>query len=256
MTAAGQVITPPAAAGTFFLPAVPRPRIWVPMLLAFAVEALILAVSVLWLARHPPPPAVSPQFGPIRLDLTKLPTPEPAPTGPQASAAAKSPVPTKPAPETAKPVPKQPTRERTTALTPSREPSPPQSTPDSSPASSSDFSLSPSVDSAAAGPPLPAPPKGNGQAIDVSEFMRQVNAALHKAAHNINMMRGIKLVGRVVIAIHYRDGKAWDPRILKSSGFPTLDQSVAEATTQAKWPPPPPGLEGREIVIPVSGFFW
>src|ERR1700754_3780496 len=39
-------------AASSFLPAVLRRRIWGPMLVAFAVEALILAIAVLWL---PPP---------------------------------------------------------------------------------------------------------------------------------------------------------------------------------------------------------
>ncbi|HVJ52720.1 MAG TPA: hypothetical protein VM689_09675 [Aliidongia sp.] len=253
--------SPPA--GSSFVPVVPRRRIWVPMLAAFAVEALIAAAILLWLAQRPPLPAASPQFGPIRLDLTKLPTLEPAATAPPSSAAASEaapakPVPeaVKPVPETAKPAPEQPMREFTPAARPDHRPPPPHAAPKPPPLPLPDLSLLPAEEAAAAGPLRPAPPKGNGQAIDVSEFMRQVDETLHKAAHDMNVLRGIKLTGRVVLAVHYRDRRAWDPKILKSSGFPILDKAVADAVALAVWPPPPPGLEGREIIIPITGWFW
>jgi periplasmic protein TonB len=258
VTASGRMSTLPPA-NSSFLPAASRRRIWGPMLVAFAVEALILAVVVFWLAKHSAPPTPSSQFAPIRLDITKPPTPDPAPTAPA-----------KPTPEMAKPTPKQPTQERTAATTPSHtppqvasQPSPaplpdtsPQTAPNPSSSASSDFTLSPPQVSAAAGPPLPAPPKGNGQVIDISEFQRQINTALHEAAHKMNVLRGIKMIGQVQLVVHYRDGKAWDPRILKSSGFPMLDHAVTDAVAEAEWPPPPRGLEGREIIIPIAGSFW
>lgn len=260
MTAPGRMSTLPPAAPSF-VPAVSRGRIWAPMLMAFAVEALILAIVVFWLAKHSSPPAAGPQFAPIRLDITKPPTPEPAPTAPA-----------RPTPEMTKPAPKQPTQERTTATPPSRTPpqvapqpqpspvpspdTPPQTAPNPSSSASPDFTLSPSEVSAAAGPPLPAPPKGNGQVIDISVFQRQINTALHEAAHKMNVLRGIKMIGQVELVVHYRDGKAWDPRIIKSSGFPMLDHAVTDAVAEAEWPSPPRGLEGREIIIPIAGSFW
>jgi len=133
---------------------------------------------------------------------------------------------------------------------------PPQTAPAPSSSASSDFALSPPEVSAVAGPPLPAPPKANGQVIDISEFQRQINTALHEAAHKMNVLRGIKMIGQVQLVVHYRDGKAWDPRIIKSSGFPMLDHAVTDAVAEAAWPSPPKGLEGREIIIPIAGSFW
>ena len=53
-----------------------------------------------------------------------------------------------------------------------------------------------------------------------------VNIALRDASHYPDSARGMRLSGRVYIVVHYRDGKAWGPRIVQSSGFPALDQAV------------------------------
>jgi hypothetical protein len=38
--------------------------------------------------------------------------------------------------------------------------------------------------------------------------------------------------------------------------FPALDQAVLDGARHALWPPAPPELEGREIVVPIMGSFW
>jgi hypothetical protein len=106
------------------------------------------------------------------------------------------------------------------------------------------------------GPDQPAPRPANGQVDQMSEFIRKVNEALRAAGRHLNATRGIKFTGIVDIAVHYKDGRAWGPWIVKSSGFPELDQATLEAATMASWPPPPPDLAGRELVLPVNGSFW
>lgn len=201
---------------------------------------------------------VKPAFGPVRLDLTKLPTPEPAATDPAAAAGAVS----SPPERDAKPEPKAAEAKPTPHPAPDRSPAGEPKLVSPSKLASFDLpdlsKLPPQDNPANVGPKQAAPPMSNGQAIRMSEFFRQVNAALRAAMVYPDQARsmGMKLAGRVQIAVHYRDGKAWSPRIMKSSGIPVLDQAVLDAVARTTWPPPPPGLEGREIVLPVLGSFW
>lgn len=118
-----------------------------------------------------------------------------------------------------------------------------------------DLSLLPRDDAAHNGPRQAAPRLANGQVDRLSAFYQQLNAALNAAAHDLGAGRGQK-PGRVQIAVHYRDGKAWGAWIVQSSGSPAFDQVVLDGVTRAVWPSPPPGLEGREIIVPIVGSFW
>jgi protein TonB len=234
-------------------------RVWGPLLVAMITEGLILVGAALWLTRHPSAsPPINPAWGPMQLDITKPATPEPAPAAPSSPASAESePAPRNdPPPEEAPPqdtpdsAPKAPPEDTTSQAIPSAVPN------EAAPMPLPDLSLLPRDDTAAVGTRQPAPRNANGQVDKVSQFIQALNAALRNASHYPASVRGMKLSGRVYIVLHYRDGKAWGPRIVQSSGFPALDQAVIEGAARATWPPPPPGYEGREMDVPIMGSFW
>jgi TonB family protein len=254
-----EVSAPLSPAPTLIRPT-PTRGVWGPLLVATITEVLILAGAALWLMGRPSAlPPISPAWGPLQLDLTKPATPEPAPAAPPSP------------PEAAK-------SEQTPRDNPPPEDAPPQDTPDmaaqappeeppsqaisrafpadTAPMPLPDLSLLPRDAAAHAGPHQPAPRDANGQVDRVSQFLQALNDALRDASHYPDSARGKKLSGRVYIVVRYRDGKAWAPRIVQSSGFAALDQAVIEGVTRATWPPPPPGLEGREIDVPIMGSFW
>lgn len=247
------------------LPAMPiRPAptrgVWGPLLAAVITEVLILAGAALWLAGRPSAsPPISPVWGPLQLDISKPATPEPAPAAP--------PSPSEPAKSEQVAKDNQPAEEAPPQDTRDMAPqAPPDETPsqaiarvlpaEPAPMPLPDLSLLPRDDAAHVGPRQPAPPHANGQVDRLSQFIQALNAALRDASHYPDSARGMKLSGRVYIVMHYRDGKAWGPRIVQSSGFPALDRAVIDGVTRAIWPPPPPGLEGREIEVPIMGSFW
>jgi periplasmic protein TonB len=237
-------------------------RIWTPLAIAFLVEALLLVPCGFWLARRAALPTVpvAPAFGPLRLTLRRPPTPEAAATAPPAPTQSAAPKETSPAPEArAEEVPKLVQPDQAPAPAPRRKLAHHQPPPPKLVAPEEDLpnlALLPHGNPAPPGPKRPAPPLSNGQLIRISEFNREVNEALHAAAHDLTTERGIKMTGRVEIAVHYRDGKAWGAWIVRSSGLPALDQAVLDGVARAVWPPPPPGLEGRELIIPILGSFW
>jgi len=202
----------------------------------------------------PPRPA----FGPIQLDLTKLPTREPAPQAPESGAPPDVIEKSAPAPaEPAEPAAAETTDRVPEALEPEAPPARRVSRTakyDSPPLP--DRSLLPHDMAAHLGPPQAAPPKANGLLLRTSEFSRQLNEALRVAAQQLKTDRLIKSNGQVEIAIHYRDGKVWGPWVLRSSGISALDQVMLDGVARANFPPPPPGFEGRELVIPILGSFW
>jgi len=228
------------------------------MLVALLAESLLLLGTTIWLTRHLSAPPIVSTFGPIELDLTKLPTPEPTPTAPPPPAPAvaereppaDAPVPEQSAQEQPVPLPEQPSQEA-----PIHRIAPSRPVPESGPPLP-DLSLLPHEQAARAGPLQPAPPWANGQTNHLNEFFQQLNAALRSASHYPEEARGMKLSGRVYMRVHYRDGKVWAPSIVRSSGFAILDQAVLDGVAHAVWPPPPPELKGREIVVPIMGSFW
>jgi periplasmic protein TonB len=251
MTADVSAPPPPAA-----IRAAPTRGVWGPLLAALITEVLILVGAALWLTSRPSAsPPINPAWGAMQPA-----TPEPAPAAP--------PSPANPA------EPEQAPRDNP----PPEEAAPPQDTPDMAPQAPPeettkpaispalpddpapmplpDMSLLPRDDTAPVGPRQPAPRNANGQTDKVSQFLQKLNDALRDASHYPDSARGMKLSGRVYIVVHYRDGKAWGPRIVQSSGFPALDQAVIEGAARATWPPPPPGFEGREIDVPIIGSFW
>ncbi|MBY6239690.1 energy transducer TonB [Methylosinus sp. Sm6] len=229
--------------------------------IALLAEAALLIAAALWLTRHSSAPVADQSFGPIQLDLTTLPTPEPPPQEPEqpSGASASEPAPT---PDASSPPPEPPSEEPTVPRSdlPAKEaPSPPVAprryVRDLPPAPLPDLSLLPRRQ-AAVGLSRPAPPNANGDAAQLTEFVERLNAALRSASVYPKEARGLKLTGRVLVRVHYRDGKVWDPSIIRSSGFAVLDKAVLEGVVRAVWPPPPRGYEGRELVVPINGAFW
>jgi hypothetical protein len=238
-----------------FIPAARKHRVWGPLLVAFAVEALILAVVVFWLVRHAPPPTANPLLAPLRLDLTRPPTLDAARTAPPVSAPPAAAEQAEPAPPEAasKPAPDLP-RERTPAEAPSHKIMHPQTAPKTAALPLPDLSLLPRDDGAAAGAPQLARQGNNGQISQTSEFYRQLNVIFNAAARNLRASRGIETTGQAVIVVHYRDGKAWGAMLVRSSGFSAVDQNILDIISRIQtWPPPPPGYEGQEIMLPISG---
>jgi outer membrane biosynthesis protein TonB len=233
-----------------------RQRVFGPLLIALLVEGLLLAAVGFWLTRHMGP-AVQPAFGPIRLDLTKPPTLQPAPTAPPAAAAPAAPErasEAEPTPRPAQPVPDPPPPD-VSADAPDEEMAPPSAAEDLSTMPLPNLALLPRDSNGPTGPEQPAPPHANGQMEQISEFIRKANEALRIAGHHLSTVRGIRLTGTVGIAVHYKDGKAWGAWITKSSGLAALDEATLDAASRAVWPPPPPGMEGRELVLPIAGTF-
>jgi periplasmic protein TonB len=234
--------------------------VWGPLLAAMITEVLILVCAALWLTSRPSAsPPINPAWGPMQLDITKPATPELAPAMP--------PLPANPAESEQAPRDNPPPEEAPPQDTPDMAPqTPPEETTspaisralpdDPAPMPLPDMSLLPRDDTAPVGPRQPAPRNANGQTDKLSQFLQELNVALRDASHYPDSARGMRLSGRVSIVVHYRDGKAWGPRIVQSSGFPALDQAVIEGVTRAIWPPPPPGFEGREIDVPIMGSFW
>jgi periplasmic protein TonB len=252
---------PPPTTSSLVLP---TRGIWGPLLVAFLAEGLILAAAAFWLSgRLSPPQTVSQSpFGPIQLDLTKLPTPEPAsaapPPLPQITKSKPPPSAAPPKPEvtTTQDLSERPLQQPESDDTPTPEASPQDSEDDPAPAPLPDLSLLPRKQAAHIGPEQAAPQWANGQSARLPEFYKQLNEALRSAARYLAPAHGMKLSGRVYIVVHYRDGRVWGPRILRSSGFAVLDQAALEVVTRAVWPPPPPGLKGREFMVPIFGSFW
>jgi len=238
----------------------PTRGVWAPLLVAIVTEVLILAGAALWLRELPSVSLpVSPIWGPLQLDITKPATPEPAPAAPPAPA---EPPKAEQAPKDDSPpeaAPPQDTPDRAPPAPSAEAPSQARSRAvpaEAAPMPLPDLSLLPRDDAHHVGPRQPAPRNANGQFDRISQFVQQLNAALRDASRYPESARGIKLSGRVHIVMRYRDGKAWGPRIVQSSGFPVLDQAVIDGVTHAIWPPPPPGLEGREFDVPIMGSFW
>jgi periplasmic protein TonB len=232
------------------------------VLVALLAELLVLVGAALWLTHHLSAPPVTPPLGPIQLDLTKLPTPEPAQTAPPQPTVAEPPPPAE-QPTEQPPVTEQSTQAQPVPLpeTPSDEApneadSPSPSVTETEPMPLPDLSLLPHDQSAHAGPYQPAPSSANGQTSPLSEFVQQLNQALRSAVRYPEQVSGAKLSRRVYVRVHYRDGKVWGAVIVQSSGVATLDQAVLDGVIHAAWPAPPPSLEGREIVVPIMGEFW
>ncbi|MDR3465279.1 MAG: hypothetical protein P4M07_04975 [Xanthobacteraceae bacterium] len=249
---------PPPPCARVVVPTTTTRRIWGALVVAAAVELLLFAPAILWLAGHDSPPPVQSAWGPVQLDLSKLPTPEaaaaapPAPAPPAEPEAAQQPA---PAPDPIDTSPGQ-LADRAPVETPSRSVPPTHYVTAPAPLPLPDLSLLPHDATTHIGPQQAAPPLANGRVPEPDDFSRKLNEALREASRKLNSSRGIKLTGRVLIVMHYRDGKAWGPQVLRSSGFAELDQAAIDGVAQAKWPPAPHGLEGRELVIPIMGSFF
>ncbi|ATQ70099.1 MULTISPECIES: energy transducer TonB [Methylosinus] len=227
--------------------------------MALLAEAALLVAAALWLTSHPSASAIDQSFGPIQLDLTRLPTPEPPPQEPDppAGGSASEPTPDASSPESAPPgeEPTVPLSDRPSRETPSQPVAPRRYVRDLPPAPLPDLSRLPRRQ-AAVGPSRRAPPNANGDATQLTEFIERLNDALRSASIYPKEARGVRLTGRVLVRVHYRDGKVWDAAITRSSGFAVLDKAVLEGVVRAVWPPPPPGFEGRELIVPINGSFW
>jgi hypothetical protein len=151
--------------------------VWGVFAVAFVVEAMLLGGGALLFGGRLASVPVRPALGPVKLDLSKLPTPQPAPTAPPAAAppeAQDTPQdqppnnPDPPAPEAPEQEPRQSLEESTTPPAYQL----PRDDADKMPLP--DMSLLPPLDGAHRGPNQPAPPLSNGQADRVSQFYEQL----------------------------------------------------------------------------------
>jgi len=174
----------------------------------------------------PPEPtqAATPETAPI-LEPEEIPPPPPAPPPPPRVARPPAPTPPRPQARTAPPAPRPPTPAPTAPVT-------------SAPA------------------PAAAPaPVARRMAGPPPSYLTRLSAALERAKRYPNASRLRREEGQALLQFRMRrDGSVVGWRIVRSTGYPDLDEAVGEMIQRASLPSVPDEMEGSiiEMVVPVN----
>lgn len=104
--------------------------------------------------------------------------------------------------------------------------------------------------------PTPRPPAAPAQAPAASPralalFEGQVRQAVQRAVAYPMAARVARQTGRTQVGFTLNAGRVGAVRVLRSSGFPMLDQAALAAVRDARYPPPPAALAGRAMQFEV-----
>ncbi|HTH60575.1 MAG TPA: TonB family protein [Paraburkholderia sp.] len=239
----------------------PRPGTHKPLVtsaaIALAVEALLLAGVGGWLIR--PHVAVPARTEPMTITL--------APSMPAATPAqhVSKPAP-QPAQDIAKPMPQPrrvapaPPAHAAHAAAPKRQmqpqpqpqprpvaAEPPTPAPDAAPTpSATQTAAATEPASAARSSQTPVPPPPAAGHPDAS-FDGALRAAIQAALRYPESARMQGTTGRTLVAFVYRDSAVSDIHVVTSSGVGLLDHAAVLAVRDAECPPPPHGMEGKQL---------
>jgi protein TonB len=82
---------------------------------------------------------------------------------------------------------------------------------------------------------------------ELALFEGQVRQAVQRAVVYPMSARVSHETGRTRVAFTLQGGRADDPALVESSGFPILDRAALAAIRDARYPSPPTALGGREM---------
>jgi protein TonB len=81
----------------------------------------------------------------------------------------------------------------------------------------------------------------------MARYQGQVRQAVQRTTVYPMGARASHQTGRAQVAFTLQGDKAGEPTLVQSSGFPILDRAALAAVRDARYPPPPPTLAGREM---------
>ncbi|MFL9932467.1 TonB family protein [Paraburkholderia sp. RL18-103-BIB-C] len=220
-----------------------RKPLYMSATLALAVEALLLAGVGAWLIH----PRISAPRRPEPMTITLAP--------PAAQAPKPAPVPAR---EVSKPVPKPAVQlRRAPAVHQARvaHAAPPKPQPVTPPPTSIPAPNTAPAQSAAAAEPAPAPAPAPrpasapvpAPALPDASFEAALRAAIEAALRYPESARMEGITGRTLVGFVYRDGVVSDIHVVTSGGMGLLDHAALAAVRDAVCPPPPHGLEGKNL---------
>ena len=219
--------------------------------LALAIETLLLAGVGAWLLH----PRVVPMRQPEPMVITLAPA-APAPKPALKPMPAPTPVMQKPAPQPVaqqrRAAPVHPARVAHTAPPKPQArrvapPSPPTPAPETAPPAPSPTSAQTAAptEPAPVAPPAAAATPAAGRPN--ASFAAALRAAIQLALHYPESARMEGTTGRTLVAFMYRDSAVSHIRVVTSSGMGLLDHAAVAAVRDAQCPPPPRGMEGKDL---------
>jgi protein TonB len=101
--------------------------------------------------------------------------------------------------------------------------------------------------------PVPPPPPEPvvGKAEPSAEYAAKVHAAVQAAHYYPPAAVSLRFSGRVRVEFHLRDVAVSEIRLLVASGIGMIDRAALQAVQNAKYPEPPPEIQGTEHVYQV-----
>jgi protein TonB len=222
--------------------------------LALGIETLLLAGVGAWLLH----PHVVPMQRPAPMVITlapAAPVPKPLPRPAPKPMPVAAPAMPKPTPQAAAQqrhvAPVHPARVAHTAPPKPRAqpvtPPPPTPAPEAAPPAPAPTSAQTAVptEPAPVAPPAAATMPAAGRP-DAS-FAAALRAAIQLALHYPESARMEGTTGRTLVAFMYRDSAVSHIRVVTSSGMGLLDHAAVAAVRDAQCPPPPRGMEGKNL---------
>ena len=100
--------------------------------------------------------------------------------------------------------------------------------------------------------PAPPPPEPVvGKAEPSAEYAAKVHAAVQAAHYYPAAAVSLHFSGRVRVEFHLRNTIVSEIRLLTASGIGLIDRAALQAVQNAKYPEPPPEIQGTEHVYQV-----
>lgn len=101
-------------------------------------------------------------------------------------------------------------------------------------------------------PVADAHPSQSAKGNDVpATFSDKARTAVQSAVQYPYAAKMAHITGNTRVAFLYMDGLISNPRIIKSSGYDSLDRAALKAVSEAKYPPTPPELEHRSVSLEI-----
>jgi TonB family protein len=203
-----------------------KSALWSSLGMAFALEALVVASLLLWLAFREMPPRIVAL--PIEIENTpKIDQPEP--------------------PKVQPPLPKPPKIEPKPIKEPPKVQAPPPPMPVPEPIVQAPSVATPNAFTQVATPPAPPPPppvesKPMGPS---DEYIAKVRAAVQAAFAYPMAAAEMGLHGRARVGFNLRNTTASDVKIINGSGLGLIDRAALAAVQKAAYPTPPAEQKDR-----------
>lgn len=101
-------------------------------------------------------------------------------------------------------------------------------------------------------PVVDAHPSQSAKGNDVpATFSDKARTAVQSAVQYPYAAKMAHITGNTRVAFLYMDGLISNPRIIKSSGYDSLDRAALKAVSEAKYPLTPPELEHRSLSLEI-----